>query len=207
MLKQYKDAHCEGSSEPIGINGWYGNAQAYVFLQGELGVKVNLKFLKFRFPIIQGAAATLLQAKLPNPAWFAGYLGVKFNILGGMMKGNMRFKLEIGNECKIVSGNGKEAVVGMAVISDVTPKDTANADVFTAPQVAFNFAMDKDIPIQDAEGDKTFRVQLDQFDLVSNGKTIPGSIKWNANKDVATFYSTEILACQCFRKSNRKSKL
>ena len=193
MLKQYKDAHCEGSSEPIGINGWYGNAQAYVYLQGELGVKVNLKFLKFRFPIIQGSAAALLQAKLPNPAWFAGYLGVKFNILGGMIKGNMRFKLQIGNECKIVNGEGKEAVVGMAVISDVTPKDTANADVFTAPQVAFNFAMEKDIPIQDAEGNKTFRVQLDQFELVSNGQTIPGSIRWNASKDVATFYSTEIL--------------
>lgn len=193
MLKQYKDAHCEGSSEPIGINGWYGNAQAYVYLQGELGVKVNLKFLKFRFPIIQGAAATLLQAKLPNPSWFAGYLGVKFNILGGLVKGNMRFKLQVGNECKIVNGDGKEAVVGMAVISDITPKDTANADVFTAPQVAFNFAMDKDIPIQDDEGDKTFRTQMDQFDLVSNGKTIPGVIKWNANKDVATFYSDEIL--------------
>ncbi|QEC44688.1 hypothetical protein [Pseudobacter ginsenosidimutans] len=193
MLKQYKDAHCEGSSEPIGINGWYGNAQAYVFLQGELGVKVNLKFIKFRFPIIQGAAATLLQAKLPNPSWFAGYLGVKFNILGGLVKGNMSFKLTIGKECKIVQGNGKEAVVGMAVISDISPKDTVNTDVFTAPQVAFNFAIDKDIPIQDDEGNKTFRVQLEQFNLVNNGKSIPGEIRWNSNKDVATFYSTEIL--------------
>ncbi|AEV98065.1 hypothetical protein Niako_1701 [Niastella koreensis GR20-10] len=193
MLKQYKDAHCEGSNEPIGINGWYGNAQAYVYLQGELGVKVNLKFLKFRYPIIQGAAAALLQAKLPNPSWFAGYLGVKFSILGGMVKGNMRFKLQIGNDCKIVSGDGKEAVVGMQVISDVTPRDTVNADVFTAPQVAFNFAIGKDIPLQDDEGNKTFRVQLEQFDLVSNGKTIPGAIKWNSSNDVATFYSNEIL--------------
>ncbi|MBV4357202.1 hypothetical protein [Pinibacter aurantiacus] len=193
MLKQYKDAHCEGSSDPIGINGWYGNAQAYVFLQGELGVKVNLKFIKFRFPIIQGAAAALLQAKLPNPSWFQGYLGVKFNLLGGLVKGNMNFKLKIGNECKIVNDAGKEAVVGMAVISDITPKDTVNTDVFTAPQVAFNFAIDRDIPIQDETGNKTFRVQLDQFDLASNGKTIPGKIQWNSNKDVATFYSTEVL--------------
>lgn len=193
MLKQYKDAHCEGSNDPIGINGWYGNAQAYVYLQGELGVKVNLKFIKFRYPIIQGATAALLQAKLPNPSWFQGYLGVKFNILGGLVKGNMNFKVKIGDDCKIVSGNGQEAVVGMAVISDITPKDTVNTDVFAAPQVAFNFAIDKDISIQDETGNKTFRVQLDRFDLVSNGKTIPGKIQWNSNNDIATFYSTEVL--------------
>ncbi len=104
MLKDYGDAHCEGSTDPIGMNGWYANAQAYAYLQGELGVKVNLWFIKARIPIIQGAAAALMQASLPNPAWFVGYLGVRFNLLGGMVKGNVRFKVEVGNECKIVSG-------------------------------------------------------------------------------------------------------
>lgn len=193
MLKDYGDAHCEGSTEPIGINGWYANAQAYAYLQGELGVKVNLWFLKARIPIIQGAAAALMQARLPNPAWFVGYLGVRFSLLGGLVKGNVRFKVEVGNECKIVSGSGSATPVGIAVISDITPKEAAQVDVFAAPQAAFNFAIGKDIPIADEKGQHTFRIQLDQFDLMANGKTITGKLKWNANNDVVTFYSTEIL--------------
>lgn len=193
MLKDYGDAHCEGSTEPIGINGWYANAQAYAYLQGELGVKVNLWFIKARIPIIQGAAAALMQARLPNPAWFVGYLGVRFNLLGGLVKGNVRFKVEVGNECKIVSGSGSATPVGIAVISDLTPKEAAQVDVFAAPQAAFNFAIGKDIPIADEKGQHTFRIQLDQFDLMANGKTITGKLKWNANNDVVTFYSTEIL--------------
>ncbi|OQP49763.1 hypothetical protein A4H97_28140 [Niastella yeongjuensis] len=193
MLKDYGDAHCEGSSDPIGMDGWYANAQAYAYLQGELGVKVNLWFIKARIPIISGAAATLMQAKLPNPSWFVGYLGVRFNLLGGLVKGNVRFKLEVGNDCKIVAGGGETTPVGIAVISDVSPKDTANVDVFTAPQAAFNFAIGKDIPLSDEKGDHVYRVQLDQFDLLANGKTIPGKLKWNENNDAATFYSTEVL--------------
>ena len=193
MLKDYGDAHCEGSTEPIGINGWYANAQAYAYLQGELGVKVNLWFIKARIPIIQGAAAALMQARLPNPAWFVGYLGVKFNLLGGLVKGNVRFKVEVGNECKIVSGSGETTPVGIAVIADVSPKETTQIDVFTAPQAAFNFAIGKDIPISDEKGERTFRIQLDQFDLTANGKTIPGKLKWNGGNDVVSFYSTEIL--------------
>jgi hypothetical protein len=193
MLKDYGDAHCEGSTDPIGINGWYANAQAYAYLQGELGVKVNLWFIKARIPIIQGAAAALMQARLPNPAWFVGYLGVKFNLLGGLVKGNVRFKVELGNNCTIVSGSGQETPVGIAVISDLTPKETTNIDVFAAPQAAFNFAIGKDIPLSDEKGEHTYRIQLDQFDLIANGKTIPGKLKWNANNDVVSFYSTEIL--------------
>ncbi|OQP42736.1 hypothetical protein A4H97_11255 [Niastella yeongjuensis] len=193
MLKDYGDAHCEGSSDPIGMDGWYANAQAYAYLQGELGVKVNLWFLKARIPIIQGAAAALVQAKLPNPAWFAGYLGVRFNLLGGLVKGNVRFKVEIGNDCKIVAGGGETTPVGIAVISDVTPKDAAEVDVFAAPQAAFNFAIGKDIPVSDDKGDHTYRIQLDQFDLSANGNTITGKLKWNANNDAVTFYSNDIL--------------
>ncbi|MBO9202162.1 MULTISPECIES: hypothetical protein [Niastella] len=193
MLKDYGDAHCEGSSDPIGMDGWYANAQAYAYLQGELGVKVNLWFIKARIPIISGAAATLMQAKLPNPSWFVGYLGVRFSVLGGLVSGNARFKLEVGNECTIVAGGAQTTPVGIAVISDLSPKDTANVDVFASPQAAFNFAIGKDIPISDEKGDHTFRVQLDQFDLLANGKSIPGKLTWNANNDAVTFYSTDVL--------------
>src|SRR5690606_32094035 len=92
MLKDYRDAQCEGRSGAIGIDGWYANGQAYVYLQGELGIKINLWFIKGKFPIIQGAAAALVHAMLPNPVYFRGYLAVEFSVLGGLVSGRCRFK-------------------------------------------------------------------------------------------------------------------
>ena len=192
MLKEYPDAHCEGESSPIGIHGWYANAQAYVYLQGELGIKVDLFFIKAKIPIISGGAAALMQAKLPNPSWFRGYLGVKFSVLGGLISGRANFKVQLGKECKIVNA-GPEPPLGIKVISDITPKDTVNADVFTAPQVAFNFPVEKDIPIIDEKGNRTFRVKLEKFELTQNKNQISGSLQWNAGQDAVTFYSDEVL--------------
>jgi hypothetical protein len=192
MLKEYPDAHCEGSSSPIGINGWYANAQAYAYLQGELGIKVNLWFLKTRIPIIKAGVAALLQAKLPNPSWFRGYIGVQYNVLGGLIKGRANFKVQLGNECKIVNG-GQENPVGINVISDMTPKAKDGVDVFAAPQVALNFAVERDIPIIDETGSKTFRIKLEKFELTDNGKPIAGKLEWNAAKDAVSFISSEIL--------------
>lgn len=192
MLKQYPDARCEGSSGPIGINGWYANAQAYAYLQGELGIKVNLWFLKARIPIIKAGVAALVQAKLPNPTWFRGYLGVQYNVLGGLIKGRANFKVQLGDECKIVNG-GQENPVGINVIADMSPKTKDGVDVFAAPQVALNFAVDRDIPIIDESGSKTFRVKLEKFVLTENGKPIAGKLEWNTGKDAVSFLSTEIL--------------
>lgn len=195
MLKQYTNTHCEGSSDPIGINGWYANAQAYAYLQGELGVKVNLWFIKAKFPIITGGVAVLLQAKLPNPSWFQGHLDVKVDVLGGLISGNMHFKLTIGNECKIIRDH--PTPVGIDVISDFSPHETNQVDVLTAPQVTFNFSVDKNIDIDTDQGKRTYRIVMEQFELQeegqSNGKLIPGRIEWNRTKDVVTFYSKDVL--------------
>jgi len=196
MLKQYSNAHCKGSSGPLGINGWYANAQAYAYLQGELGVKVNLWFIKTRIPIIQGATAALVQAQLPNPSWFQGYLGVKVDVLGGLIRGNMRFKLTIGDQCEIIRDNPNP--VGIDVISDFSPQETQQAvDVFTAPQVALNFSVDKDISIDGEGGTKVYRVVLEHFTMEEESafglRPIKGEVEWNRAKDVATFYSKDVL--------------
>jgi hypothetical protein len=192
MLKDYgTDVHCKGSNDPIGINGWYANGQSYVYLQGEVGVKVNLKFIKGRFPIISGAAAVLMQAKLPNPTWLRGYMAVKFSILGGLVKGNMRMKVTIGNDCEIENGTSP---VDVKIIGDVTPaKASTNVDVFAAPTAAFNLRLNKPFDVEDDNGVKTYRVKLDTFLLTDNGQPISGKLQWNANEDGVSFYSKEVL--------------
>lgn len=192
MLKDYGDAHCKGSNDPIGIDGWYANGQAYVYLQGEVGVKVNLRFIKGRFPIISGAAAVLLQAKLPNPVFMRGYMGVRFSILGGLVSGNMRMKVTIGSECEIETGSS--APVDVRIISNIVPAQNAMAvDVFAAPQAAFNMRMGQTFDVEDDNGITTYRVRLDTFTIVNNGTPVAGRLVWNDEMDKVSFYSKEIL--------------
>ncbi len=192
MLKDYGDAQCKGRSGPIGMNGWYANGQSYVYLQGELGVKVNLLFIKKKIPIIRAGAAALMQAKLPNPAWFAGYLGVKFDLLGGLVRGNVRLKITLGEECEILLPGGSP--LGVKVINDLTPRDKSEkVDVFAAPQAAFNMPIGKVFEMEDDHGVKQYKLKLEEFTVTDNGKVLDGKVKWNSGLDAAEFYSHEIL--------------
>ncbi|CAL2079715.1 conserved protein of unknown function [Tenacibaculum sp. 190524A02b] len=191
MLKDYGEAHCKGSSEPIGMNGWYANGQAYAYLQGELGLTFRLFGSKTKIPIISGGGAVLLQAKLPNPSWFRGYLGGKFNLLGGLIKGSFRFKVELGEQCEIVGGSPLDGIV---VISDLNPKDgSGEVDVFAAPQAVFNLQVNKIFELPDETGDRKYKILLDEFSVTNNGQKIEGEVKWSDRNDAAAFYSHEIL--------------
>ena len=190
MLKNYGDAHCEGSSEPIGINGWYANGQAYAYMQGELGIQVKLMFIKKRIPIVSAGAALLLQAKLPNPTWFSGQMGGYFNVLGGLVKGKYSFKVTLGNDCKIIAGSDNP-LDDIKIISDLTPADQSTAvDVFTTPQAVFNMPVNKPFTL---ENGSTYRVKLDGFTISKGVASIPGKLTLNSNNDAVTFESTEIL--------------
>ncbi|MER3373688.1 MAG: hypothetical protein RIM83_03540 [Allomuricauda sp.] len=190
MIKDYGETACKGSGQ-IGIDGWYANGQAYAYLQGELGIKIKLMFVRKKIPIIKAGAAVLLQAKLPNPAWFRGYLGGHFSLLGGLVKGRFRFKIELGEECEVIGG---APLGGLKVISDVTPKDGSNEmDVFTVPQAAFNMRINHPFELEDDEGVKTYRILLDEYRVTSNGDVINGELEWNENNDLANFVSHDIL--------------
>ncbi|OCB74417.1 hypothetical protein [Flavobacterium crassostreae] len=190
MIKDYGESACEGTG-PIGIDGWYANGQAYAYLQGELGIKVKLLFVRKKIPIIKAGAAVLMQAKLPNPSWFRGYMGGYFDLLGGMVKGRFRFKIELGKECKLIDG---APLGGMKIISDVNPKEgTTGVDVFTVPQAVFNTRINTPFELEDDNGTKTYRILLDKYSVTNNGKPIEGTIVWNENKDAANFISTDVL--------------
>jgi hypothetical protein len=190
MIKDYGEAACNGKGQ-IGIDGWYANGQAYAYLQGELGINIKLLFVRKKIPIIKAGAAVLLQAKLPNPAWFKGYLGGHFNLLGGLVKGRFRFKIELGEECEIVGGS---PLGGLKVITDVTPRDGSdNIDVFAVPQAAFNMRIDHPFELEDDEGVKTYRILLDEYRVTSEGTAINGELEWNENHDLANFVSHDIL--------------
>ncbi|MEW7277094.1 hypothetical protein ABW636_00690 [Aquimarina sp. 2201CG1-2-11] len=191
MLKDYGEAHCKGSSESIGINGWYANGQAYAYLSGYVGLKFKIFGKRKKVNIFSGTGAVLMQARLPNPVWMRGYLGGEYRVLGGLIKGRFRFKIELGEKCEVVGGS---VLDGIVVIGDMTPKENAaEVDVFAAPEVAFNLQINKIFELPDDTGDRKYKILLDKFEVTKNGQPIVGKIEWNNNNDLATFYSHEIL--------------
>ena len=191
MLKNYGNARCVGSSDPLGVNGWYANGQAYAYFEGKIGIKIKLFGLNKRVNIIDLQAAAILQAKLPNPFWMKGIVGGSFNVLGGLVKGNCKFEVVIGEECEVVTGSVLE---GISVIADITPAvGIKDVDVFTTPQAVFNMPINQIFEMVDNDDvKKSFRIVLDKFDLTEAGAAIPGAISWNDTKDVAAYDSYEV---------------
>ncbi|RZJ53657.1 MAG: hypothetical protein EOO44_07790 [Flavobacterium sp.] len=191
MLKDYQEARCSNTGDQVGINGWYANGQSYAYLQGELGIRVKLSFLKFKVPIISGGAAVLLQAKLPNPVWMRGYVAGNMNILGGLIKGKFRFKFELGEECQFENAS---PLGGLKLITDVTPKQSStDVDVFAVPQAAFSMKVNEAFVIPEDTGDVTYKVILEKFKVLDGTTEIPGVLEWGSLKDKANFVSTDIL--------------
>lgn len=185
MLRQYPDAHCAGSNAPLGINNWYANGRVYTYLEGEIGVQVDLMFIHARIPIIQGAAAAMLEGGGPNPTWAKGYLRVVFSVLGGKVSGDMNMKMSLGDECVIVNNSG--APVSFKIISDVTPVNNATeVDVFTYPQVAFNVAVDEAFEVNDDSGRRLFRVKITKLDLTSGNRSLTFAQTWTNKKQTLT---------------------
>ncbi len=192
MLKDYGQAQCVNTGDQVGINGWYANGQAYAYLQGELGINVKLFFITKRIPIIKAGAAVLLQAKAPNPVWMRGYVGGHYDLLGGLVKGRFNFKVTIGKECEFDTA---APLGGLKIISDLTPREgEREADVFAAPQVAFNMPAEKQLTIPEADGDHIYKIILEKFEITKeNGAPIAGSITWGQNNNSATFIPEDIL--------------
>lgn len=196
MLRDMSNYACEGSTTPVGLDGWYANGQCYAYLQGELGVKIKLLFIKKKITVIKGSTAALLQARLPNPTWIGGQLAVRLNVLGGLVKANMKMKMSFGNDCKLVAINGDSSPLDMPLIADLTPydKDT-DVDVFLSPQATFNMPLGEPFDIEDDNGDiKSYRIKLADFSITdSKNQKVEGKVKMNKTGDAATFESKDVL--------------
>lgn len=195
MLQDLTGYSCEGKGGNIGLNGWYANGQCYAYLEGELGVRIKLLFINKNISIIKGSAAALLQAKLPNPTWVGGYMGVNLDVLGGLIKANMKMKFSFGENCVLVRNDGDYTPLDFPIIADLTPSDReADVDIFTSPQATFNMQLEEPFEAQDDKGDThTYRIKIEDFYVADNtGKKVAGAVKNGKNMD-ATFESYDVL--------------
>jgi hypothetical protein len=194
MLKDYGDARCKGSSDRLGINGWYANGQAYAYFEGAIGIRVKVFGRRKKIRILEIGAAAVLQAKLPNPFWMRGTVGGYFSVLGGAVSGRCNFQVTLGRECEIMGDDN--LLDDIKVISEITPGDgSTEVSVFNAPQGVFNMEINKSFEIIDPEDERPryFRAKLDHFKVLNGTQEIPATLEWNEKNDVVALNPFDVL--------------
>lgn len=195
MLKNYGETYCSNTGKKIGVNGWYANGQAYAYFEGAIGIRVKVFGKKRSVEILSIGAAAILQAQLPNPIWLQGTVGGQFSVLGGLVKGNCRFEVTLGEKCEMIK-KSTSVLDDIKVIADMTPIDAEkDVNVFNTPQVVFNMPVNKnfDIAEEDGSASRSFRIKLDNYKISVDGQEIVGTHEWNESQDVVAFNSFEIL--------------
>ena len=195
MLQDLSGYSCKGKGGQIGLGGWYANGQCYAYLEGELGVRIKLVFIEKSISIIKGSAAALLQARLPNPSWIGGYMAVNLDVLGGLIKANMKMKFSFGDDCELVRTDGDYTPLDFPIIADLTPRNSeTDVDIFLSPQATFNMQLEEPFTALDDNGvTHTYRIKIEDFYIAdNNGAKVAGVIKKGKNMD-ASFASHDVL--------------
>ena len=127
MLQNYGTAVCANhDDESIGINGWYASGQAWAYLQGVVGITLNLPFAQGDFDIIHASLAAVLQIKGPNPFWAAANLRGMYRLLGGAAKGSFNIRVELGQSC-ILAEDASNPIASLQLIETTAPIDGSTA--------------------------------------------------------------------------------
>ncbi len=174
LLKNYgSSAYCLGGNSTLGINGWYARAQAWAWVEADIGLEVKLFAKRRKFSILDISASALLEGAGPNPFYFAGTVGGRFSVLGGLVSGHCDFDFEIGEECIVAGGNP----FGANVIAQLTP-DSGEDDVnvFAAPQAVLNIPVDKEMEIDENGNMVMYKVNLEDFKVYykENNRPVEG---------------------------------
>lgn len=193
MMKNYGNAECMGREGTIGVNGWYANGQSFAYMTGKIGIKVTVFGKNIKKEILDMGAAAVLQAKLPNPFWMRGIVGGYYSILGGMISGDCKFELVLGEECRIVPEGS--VLEELNALQDITPVEGENdVNVFATPQAIFNMEVGKVFEMIDYdERKKSFRIKLDHFKVYKGNEELAATTKWNDNHTVLALNPLDIL--------------
>ena len=180
MLRKYEGLVCEGSTDPVGIKGWYASGQLYAFITGKLAV--------MGVDIAEAGIAAVLQARLPNPFWGQATVGVKLKV--GPLTFNKSLKLELGEDCTLVSTN-PNAEVGMEIITFLEPYDGGiNVETNAIPKAYFAVGLDKIISLEDINGNiQEFEAKLVSVKLFNEeGVNIGGDDVLADNKESLEYF-------------------
>ena len=169
---------CSNTNAPPGVNGWFGYGQLFAYADFQMGIKVDMTFVKGNFPILDMGAGALCQFQAPNPIWVQGIVGGHFSILGGLVEGHAAFTFEIGQKCEVLA----ESPLKIDLFTAAAPDNgSSNVDVFGTPSLSIRFPIDKEVDLQtlDANGQtitKSYRISFESFKIstVNGNASVPG---------------------------------
>jgi hypothetical protein len=210
MINYGEQSYCQGHNAPVGINGWYAKGQAYAYFEGKIGVEARVFRRTRKFDIFDIAAAVLLEADGPNPIYLEGVAGGHYSVLGGLVKGECKFTVTVGEKCKLVQVTPKidpkaaaaaaaaataALVADLNMIGDITPKtNETDVDVFVNPQAVFNVPIGQDFTITDDDNiAHSFRMKLENVTLKNGGTQVKGGLKWNDKGTVLLYQTFDML--------------
>jgi hypothetical protein len=182
MLSTSGNYTCEG--EAVGFDGWWARGQAYVYIQGAVGIRVKV-FKKVRkFDIASLSAGLLLEAKIPKPSWFRGFGYFQFNVLGGLVKGKASFKVQLGKECQVVSNPNDDREIETKIVSGNYPTNgQTNVELYGLQAITTNIPVNSGFQQMDEDGTpRDFACIVESFKLYKNTEEIPSQIIFEDGK-------------------------
>lgn len=193
MFSNSGNATCDGQA--VGFGGWWARGQVYAWLQGGVGVRVKVFGRKKEFKIVELAAAVLLEAKVPKPSWFRGHVGVRWSLLGGLIKGSISMSVKLGRECTYMTGTGiaNEAPVARdliaRVLTGVTPADgQGNVGLYSTPAIAASIPLETMFSQLDELGnEQKYKMQVSALKLYKGTEEVPGHMVIGMDKKTAYF--------------------
>jgi len=130
-------------AEEVGVNGWYAQGQFYAAIEGGFGIKVKL-FRTRKIPIFTMAAGMVLKGNMPNPVGAKGRARIRYEVLGGLFKGNFTFDAELGEYCPVGAGG----IQSITFIQDLQPsEELSDVDVYTNCTAAFTLPLEEVLEI------------------------------------------------------------
>ncbi len=175
MLRKFNDVSClkeNGSSEEIGLEGWYVMGQVWAFVNGYFEV--------FGKNILDVGLAVYMQAQLPNPTFIQAMVGIKFKLAFINVKKTLAITL--GEQCKLVSDNPDECGA-IQIIQVLNPFDNA-ADIETnfIPYAIFTYPIGSvtvEAEGEDGQPDSKYTILEPEVQLWSEYGSIPFDLEYN----------------------------
>ncbi len=131
----------------IGFHGWYAQANAFAYMDAKLKLKYNFAFASGEVNILDMTAAMMLQAKFPNPCYFRGDVLAKYDLLGGLVKGQVHHKAIFGEKCDNM--DTPSPIADLPIFAASFPGNgEKEVNIFSDIRIATNMPLDQELKFQ-----------------------------------------------------------
>lgn len=153
--------------QSIGANGFYAKGAMYAYINGAVGLQADLGFWQGKLEVLSASLGAMLEGGTPNPTWLAGAVRGNYNVLGGLIRGNLDFRFSVGERCV----PERNVPLPVNLLTSITPQDESTNIYPTVQPIAtstYEFGVPFDL-VEMYEGQRivhTYRITAEGMTLV-----------------------------------------